>query len=67
MLTGRPGEQAKLRQGKQSLKGKIAPALTTLRRWMEGGYIGFGLLPPTLQAASAAGTVPADGAWDVGE
>ena len=53
-LTGRPGEQAKLRRTKQVLKQRMAPEVGRLVRWLAGGYAGFDLLPTRLQAHAAS-------------
>ena len=53
-LTGRPGEQAKLRRAKQVLKQRMAPEVGRLVRWLAGGYAGFDLLPTRLQAHAAS-------------
>ena len=53
-LTGRSGEQAKLRRAKQALKLRVEPELNSLLRWLGGGYVGFELLPDTLRQHAAA-------------
>jgi hypothetical protein len=65
MLTQRKAEQARLRRQKQALKTTMQPHLSSLLRWLGGGYVGHELLPDTLrQQASAAAHADE---WSVGE
>lgn len=64
-LTARPGEQSRLRTAKQTLKlTKLAPELSSLMRWLAGGYVGFNLLPQSLQ--QFAPTMCDANGWSVG-
>lgn len=63
-LTGRSGEQAKLRKAKQALKSRIEPELQQLKHWLADGYVGFDRLPPGVQQLSEA--VNQGTGWTVG-
>lgn len=64
-LHGRPGDQAKLRRQKQTLKQRMQPDLNCLVRWLAGEYAGFDRLPAAMQALAA--TVADAAIWSVGE
>lgn len=53
-LTGRSGEQAKLRKAKQALKARLEPELQLLIHWLADGYVGFDQLPPDVQQLAKA-------------
>lgn len=63
-LTGRPGEQGKTRSSKQRLQSRMQRPLSSLRRWLSGGYVGFELLPSEVRACSAS--VANSQQWTVG-
>ena len=64
-ITGRPGEQGKVRRSKQRLQDRISPQLRSLLRWLAGGYDGSELLPADVRERGVAAASNAND-WTVG-
>lgn len=61
-LSARPAEQKKLLKTKGTLKAQLQPQLTRLQGWMQGGYVGFDLLPAALREVNVDVT-----SWSLGK